>query len=174
MNVKTKSTCASAFAFCFILSPFFLRAAQISEHSTLIYNDYPSACLNCHEKNILKCSIPPIINGRGLLRIWRINDSPQGKLFNGFNSYCINIMGNWAVCGTCHAGRGPIPDTLVVSMENIDCLVCHNEEYAANRKRLATAAWVLKILPTEWSGGFQNPPGPTVCHAMLPQAVETG
>lgn len=139
MNVKTKSIfCASAFAFCFILSPFFLRAAQISEHSTLIYNDYPSACLNCHEKEYTEMFHSTHYQWQGAAPDMENQpDSPQGKLFNGVNSYCINIMGNWAVCGTCHAGRGPIPDTLVVSMENIDCLVCHNEEYAANRKRLA-------------------------------------
>jgi hypothetical protein len=62
---------------------------------------------------------------------------PQGKLNNAVNSYCINILGDWPVCGSCHVGRGLRPDDPNADETNIDCLVCHNEAYAAARTRLA-------------------------------------
>jgi len=72
-------------------------------------------------------SAPDMVNGPQVL---------QGKLTNAVNSYCINIEGNWPVCGSCHAGRGKRPDDPAAGLENIDCLVCHSEEYAAARIRL--------------------------------------
>jgi hypothetical protein len=60
----------------------------------------------------------------------------QGKLTNAINNYCINIQGNWDLCGSCHAGRGDKPGT-GVGVDNVDCLVCHNEAYAMARVRKA-------------------------------------
>ncbi|MCB2182330.1 MAG: hypothetical protein KQH63_09915 [Desulfobulbaceae bacterium] len=107
-------------------------------HASLRYQDYPSNCLNCHtyEANSMFGSThyqwqgeaPDMVNG--------INKK-QGKLFNAINSYCINIEGNWPVCGKCHVGRGLRPDNPTADLANIDCLACHNEEYAMSRTRLA-------------------------------------
>ena len=57
----------------------------------------------------------------------------QGKISDAFNSYCINILGNWNACGSCHAGLGARP-VLTASptdeqLKNIDCLVCHQKDY---------------------------------------------
>lgn len=71
---------------------------------------------------------PDMMNGAGL---------QQGKLTNAVNSYCVNILGDWPVCGSCHVGRGKRPDDPTAALENIDCLMCHNEEYAALRTRQA-------------------------------------
>jgi len=107
-------------------------AAPIPEHADLTFSDYPAACLDCHEKEYTQMfntthyqwqgAAPDMVNQPGI---------SQGKLINGVNSYCINILGNWDMCGICHAGRGQRPDDAGTSMENIDCLMCHNEEYAA-------------------------------------------
>jgi len=70
---------------------------------------------------------PDMVNGAG---------QRQGKLTNAVNSYCINIEGDWPVCGTCHVGRGQRPDQASNDLENLDCLVCHSENYAAQRVRL--------------------------------------
>ena len=61
---------------------------------------------------------------------------PQGKLTNAVNSYCINIEGNWGMCGSCHVGRGLRPDNADATLENIDCLMCHSAGYATLRVRL--------------------------------------
>ena len=107
-------------------------------HANLSYQDYPANCLNCHTEQATEVhasthyqwlgEAPDMTNGSFLL---------QGKLTNAVNSYCINIEGDWPVCGSCHAGRGKRPDDPTAGLENIDCLMCHNQDYAAARTRLA-------------------------------------
>jgi hypothetical protein len=107
-------------------------------HANLTFAGYPGNCLSCHadEANGMFGSThyqwlgdtPDMVNATG---------QPQGKLTNAVNSYCINILGDWPVCGSCHVGRGKRPDAAGVGTENIDCLMCHNADYAARRVRLA-------------------------------------
>lgn len=53
--------------------------------------------------------------------------TPQGKMTNSVNSYCINILGNWAGCSACHIGKGTKPEAVAsqAQLANIDCLKCH-------------------------------------------------
>lgn len=107
-----------------------------SHHASLLYQQYPDNCLSCHadEANDMlhtthyrwQGDAPDMLNNTGI---------QQGKLTNAVNSYCINILGNWPVCGSCHAGLGKRPDDPTAGVENIDCLICHSEEYAAQRSR---------------------------------------
>lgn len=113
-------------------------ACSGGSHANLRYADYPGSCSACHAAaaaDVHQSShyqwlgdAPDMANGPGL---------QQGKLTNAVNSYCINIEGNWAGCGTCHVGRGKRPDDQSAGVENIDCLVCHSEEYAKARVRLS-------------------------------------
>jgi hypothetical protein len=139
-----------------------------AQHSNLTFSDYPNACLGCHqnEYNEMMDSThykwvgesPDMINQPG---------SAQGKLTNGVNSYCINILGDWPVCGSCHAGRGKRPDDPTAGAENVDCLMCHSDEYATQRKRLADGSMGVDN-PTD--SMVQNISKPTraaclMCHA---------
>lgn len=150
-------------------------------HSSLTYSDYPTACLGCHDGGMAgtqygdmfnsvhyqwEGATPDMVNGPGL----------QGKISNAMNTYCINILGNWGVCGKCHAGRGIKPgegDTKA----NVDCLVCHNEEYALARVRkpgpdgLVNTADDIMAPGTATDTMVQNPTRPTKttclkCHAF--------
>ncbi|MFO7716772.1 thrombospondin type 3 repeat-containing protein [Desulfosarcina sp.] len=106
-------------------------------HASLTYGAYPGNCLACHAEQadeMLQTThyqwlgeAPDMVNGVG---------QRQGKLTNAVNSYCINIEGDWPVCGSCHVGRGQRPDEAGDDRENVDCLVCHNDDYAAQRARL--------------------------------------
>lgn len=106
-------------------------------HADLVYSDYPGNCLSCHASEAGEVfnsthyrwvgETPDMVNAAGTL---------QGKLTNAVNSYCINIKGDWPVCGSCHVGRGLRPDDAAADMTNIDCLACHSAEYARQRKRL--------------------------------------
>ncbi len=117
-----------------------------NHHADLTYADYPNNCLKCHtnEANQVHDSThyqwlgeaPDMTNGEFIL---------QGKLTNAVNSYCINIEGDWPVCGSCHAGRGKRPDDITAGLDNIDCLVCHNEDYATARKRLPDGSMGVDI-----------------------------
>lgn len=111
-------------------------------HTALSWSEYPANCISCHDGDdgghqydeLLNTThynwvgaTPDMINQQG---------SPQGKL-NGVNSYCINIEGDWPVCGSCHIGRGEKPGEETAGVkQNIDCLMCHNEDYALNRARI--------------------------------------
>lgn len=107
-------------------------------HANLNYSEYPGNCLSCHADKAGEMlgtthyqwlgDTPDMVNAGG---------TRQGKLTNAVNSYCINIEGDWPVCGTCHVGRGKRPDAADAGTENIDCLMCHNDDYAAQRTRLA-------------------------------------
>ena len=106
-------------------------------HASLSYSDYPGNCLSCHADKATEMmqsthykwigDTPDMVNAGG---------TPQGKLTNAVNSYCINIEGDWPVCGSCHVGRGQRPDLAANDAQNVDCLVCHSDTYAAQRTRL--------------------------------------
>lgn len=112
-------------------------ACSGSPHASLRFEDYPANCLSCHKEKALEVidsthyrwmgEAPDMVNGKGTL---------QGKLTNAVNSYCINILGDWPVCGSCHVGLGTRPDQAPADPANVDCLVCHSESYAAQRTRL--------------------------------------
>ena len=113
------------------------EAGAAGPHDNLTFAGYPNVCLGCHQSEYTEMmgsthyrwvgEAPDMVNGVGEL---------QGKLTNAMNSYCINLKGDWPVCGSCHVGRGLRPDDPQAGMANVDCLVCHNEEYAKARTRL--------------------------------------
>ena len=111
-------------------------------HTSLTWGDYPSACRGCHATEFADAY-------QGIHYQWQgvaadNTNKPgtlQGKATNAMNAYCISTLGNWKTCGKCHPGRGAQPvwtaTPTVAQLENIDCLMCHNEAYAMARVRLA-------------------------------------
>jgi hypothetical protein len=109
-------------------------------HANLLWSEYPSNCYSCHANKFNEVyqsihyqwlgNAPDNINKPTTL---------QGKISNQVNAYCINTLGNWWHCGRCHAGRGSQPvytsNPTVSQLLNIDCLMCHNEDYAMVRVR---------------------------------------
>ncbi len=109
-------------------------------HDNLTWAEYPTNCRGCHADEFSEmygslhyqwqASAPDNTNQTGTL---------QGKATNAINSYCINPAGNWGTCGKCHAGRGAEPvmtsNPTAAQLDNIDCLVCHNDKYAVARVR---------------------------------------
>lgn len=103
-------------------------------HEGLVYEG-PGTCLECHADHGLdvfysthyqwKGIAPDMINQNGR------NDGLQGKHAGAVNTYCGNITGNWGGCSSCHIGRGAQPEAVatVTQLENIDCLICHQEAY---------------------------------------------
>lgn len=144
-----------------------------SPHASLQWSDYPGTCLSCHNQEFNDMSqathyrwvgeTPDMTNQTGSL---------QGKLTNAVNSYCINILGDWKICGKCHVGRGLRPDDAQADLTNIDCLACHNADYAMVRTRLAdgTMGPPEGTDPAVLNGYVQNIAAPTrtaclKCHA---------
>ena len=137
-------------------------------HGGLLYSEYPGNCLTCHWAEAVEMSssthyqwtgdAPDMANRPDIL---------QGKLTNAVNSYCINIKGDWQVCGTCHVGRGKRPDDTTAGPENIDCLVCHNREYAAARTRLPDGSMGVVNPSDDMVQNIQKPTRANclMCHA---------
>jgi hypothetical protein len=110
-------------------------------HTGLLWSGYPANCRSCHATQFSamygalhyqwQSPAPDNINKPGTM---------QGKMTNAMNAYCINILGNWTTCGKCHIGRGALPvltsNPTTTQLDNIDCLVCHNEAYQLARVRL--------------------------------------
>lgn len=158
------------FALAIGISP--AAASGSAEHASLAWSDYPSACVACHLDQFNEMAdsthykwvgeTPDMVNATGTL---------QGKLTNAVNSYCINILGDWKICGKCHVGRGLRPDDTQAGIENIDCLMCHNADYAMERTRLADGSMgPVSTDPAVLDGFVQNIAKPTrtnclKCHA---------
>ena len=135
-------------------------APPTGPHSNLQFADYPNNCLSCHNGGVggnqyaqmfasnhykWAGAVTEMVNGPGQ----QGKNSPTNPATTGsaVNSYCINILGDWAACGACHTGRGIQPgngDTVA----NIDCLVCHNEAYALARVRKADGTMGV-LAPTD-------------------------
>lgn len=111
-------------------------------HAALRWADYPSNCLSCHPTEFGDAY-------QGVHYQWQgqapenVNqpDVLQGKLTNAINSYCVSVGDNWQICGKCHAGRGAVPvwtqTPTTEQLLNVDCLVCHNDDYSTARTRRA-------------------------------------
>lgn len=114
---------------CF--TPAIAFGAIISEHLAISRWEGTSTCLSCHENEAREVFGSVHYQWLGETPYMENGDSIQGKLDVGVNSYCINITGNWNGCGACHVGLGARPEKLVsqAQLENIDCLVCHQDEY---------------------------------------------
>jgi len=154
-------------------------------HANLVWADYPSKCLNdaCHTGTAKdhKSRYNDMYQGVHYQWLGDAKDNAnqplvkQGKISNSVNSYCVNILGNWAVCGRCHAGRGAQPVATTsptdTQLANIDCLMCHNEDYAAARVRLSDGSMGPSTTDTATLDGYvKNITKPTrknciMCHA---------
>ena len=109
--------------------------AEVDEHQTISSWEGTATCLQCHQTEGLQ--VFNSVHYQWLGQTPYLNDGPdiQGKLDMGVNSYCINITGNWEGCSSCHAGLGKRPTTEpeTEQLENIDCLVCHQQAYKRKR-----------------------------------------
>lgn len=113
--------------------------AYAGTHATLTWTGY-GMCRSCHAQQANDVfagghyqwngAAPYNVNGSG---------AKQGKYVSSINSYCVNIIGNWrginaaraGACSACHVGRGlePSATSSVAQLDNIDCLMCHQDGY---------------------------------------------
>jgi hypothetical protein len=116
-----------------ILIPIIARTsfgAVIPEHQNIAWQG-PATCLQCHQTQAQQVFHSVHYQWLGDTPYMTNGPLSQGKLDVGVNSYCINTTGNWAGCGACHVGLGarPEPQLSQAQLENIDCLICHQDNY---------------------------------------------
>jgi Cytochrome c bacterial/Chitobiase/beta-hexosaminidase C-terminal domain len=111
-------------------------SAPVNSHSTLTYTG-GTMCLSCHASQATAMSGAVHYKWEGAYS--EITNKPGvtgGKLNSAMNTFCINTLGNWNGCGSCHVGAGAKPGTVADATQNIDCLICHQTGY--KRVRNAT------------------------------------
>lgn len=96
-------------------------------------------CLNCHASKASEVFSSVHYQWLGSGSKMVNGGTTQGKLTTAVNAYCVNILGNFSGCGSCHTGLGATPSTTYsqAQAENIDCLLCHQKDYV--RKKNATS-----------------------------------
>jgi len=112
------------------ISPEALQA-----HATIATYNGPATCVACHQEQAQAMF--------GSVHYQQMGDTPTvpnldgaaGKGPNGLrvmNSYCgTPTTSSHATCATCHVGNGrlPSPQLSTEQLENIDCLMCHQDAY---------------------------------------------
>ena len=103
------------------------------DHSSLTWDGSPGVCLNCHVEEARQVYAATHYQWQGDALYMTHGPARQGKIAGAMNSYCINIVGNWNTCGSCHIGQGAQPveadSPTTAQLANIDCLVCHQVGY---------------------------------------------
>lgn len=136
-NQKSKFTLKGAFSLLLKSNhrPTQPPILQGGHEAILVWNG-TSTCLACHMEEAQQVFASSHYQWLGETPYMTNGPNLQGKLDLGVNSYCINITGNWNGCGACHVGLGLRPEITetLSQLENIDCLVCHQEEY--KRKKI--------------------------------------
>lgn len=129
--------------FLLLFMPAILAAHQMNQydpnnpHASIRSWKGTATCLKCHQQEGEEVFHSTHYQWLGETPYMTNGPDIQGKLDMGVNSYCINTTGNWNGCGNCHAGLGARPDTIISTsqLKNIDCLICHQDEY--KRKKVA-------------------------------------
>ena len=102
-------------------------------HAGLTWDGSPGICLSCHANEAVDMYASTHYQWQGDALYMTHGPEKQGKIGAAVNSYCINILGNWEACGSCHVGLGSQPAAADIptqtQLENIDCLMCHQKEY---------------------------------------------
>jgi len=108
------------------------------------YTQYEGSktCINCHQTEVHEAHASVHYQWQGPAP--DVTNISHGGKLGGINDFCgfpdINFIGQitnldnevvGAGCATCHAGMGakPEPVATVAQLNNIDCLVCHSENY---------------------------------------------
>uniref|UniRef100_A0A831UBW3 Cytochrome c n=1 Tax=Geobacter metallireducens TaxID=28232 RepID=A0A831UBW3_GEOME len=99
-------------------------------HANLKWNG-AGTCVACHAKEATEVHASVHYQWKGATPAIANHTDGGGKSAGAMNAYCINITGNWNSCSKCHVGLGAQPTATAdtAQLNNIDCLVCHQEKY---------------------------------------------
>jgi octaheme c-type cytochrome (tetrathionate reductase family) len=125
------------------LSPLATNATTIKEHKEMTGpyatpQEVTRDCIRCHEDEARDLSHSRHWNWEG--PAFELGDKTVslGKR-NLLNNYCVAVSSNEPRCTSCHIGFGWKDDNFDLSiMENMDCLVCHDQ--TGTYKKFPTAA----------------------------------
>lgn len=116
-------------------------------NAALTWNGY-GTCLGCHRSQSADMYQGVHYQWQASAAGMTTGPATQGKMdaldgSSALNAYCINIVGGWKACGTCHAGTGAKPVATATptdaQLASIDCLMCHSNAQVAPYSRTRNA-----------------------------------
>ncbi len=102
-------------------------------HSSIMEYTGPETCIACHETEAMEVHGSVHYQQTGMTPNVTNIDGTSGKGEDAFNTYCGSIRTSpYFTCAGCHVGNGlpPEPEMTTEQLNNIDCLMCHQEDYA--------------------------------------------
>lgn len=93
----------------------------------------PETCIGCHETQALEVHGSVHYQQTGMTPNVTNIDGNAGKSEEAFNTYCGSIRTSPIfTCAGCHVGNGlaPTQEATQEQLNNIDCLMCHQNDYA--------------------------------------------
>ena len=111
--------------------PISPQAAQA--HSQIMEYTGPETCVACHETEAQQMHASVHYQQSGMTPNVTNIEGPAGKGNGAFNNYCGSISTSpFFTCAGCHVGNGlpPTPEMTTEQLNNIDCLMCHQDDYA--------------------------------------------
>ncbi len=115
-----------------VISPV-ISLAQIPEHDEITEYTGPETCVACHEEEATELHATAHYQWTGPTPFVTNIEGEAGKDVLGFNTYCgAPGTSRRIACSGCHAGNGgaPMPEPTTAQLNNIDCLMCHQDDYA--------------------------------------------
>jgi len=107
------------------------QAAQA--HSQITEYTGPETCVACHEAEALQVHASVHYQQSGMTPNVTNIEGSAGKSDGAFNTYCGSIRTSpFFTCAGCHVGNGlpPTAEMTTEQLNNIDCLMCHQDDYA--------------------------------------------
>lgn len=102
-------------------------------HTRILEYSGPETCIECHRKEAREMHGSVHYQQTGLTPNVTNISATAGKAEDAFNTYCGSIRTSpFFTCAGCHVGNGlpPSPEKTPEQLNNIDCLMCHQEDYA--------------------------------------------
>ena len=93
----------------------------------------PETCVACHEEQAQQVHLSVHYQQTGMTPNVTNISGTAGKSEDAFNTYCGSIRTSpFFTCAGCHVGNGlpPSPEMTSEQLNNIDCLMCHQDDYA--------------------------------------------
>ena len=113
------------------LSVMLLATLAQAGMNTQTWTGSYASCVQCHKTKFTEMAGATHYKWEGAYTqiTNKATSTSGGKVNSAMNTFCINVLGNWNGCGSCHVGGGLKPGTVADPNTNIDCLICHQKDY---------------------------------------------
>ncbi len=105
----------------------------LEAHSQIMEYKGPQTCVACHQEQAQQVHISVHYQQSGMTPNVTNTSENAGKSDSAFNTYCGSTRTSpFFTCAGCHVGNGlpPSSEQSAEQLNNIDCLMCHQDDYA--------------------------------------------